>query len=190
MLASLATVKAELALATAADDTFLEALIAQASASIERYCGRTFAVAERTQTIRVSRWRERLVLDRTPVQDVASVTLNGVPLDSGAYEVESPSTGFLLRLGAASRSVGWLAGTVVVTYTAGFATTPADVERCCVELCARAYHARGRDPALRSYESPDVESMTFFDPDKVAMRSGLPEDIADRLDAYCAEAVV
>lgn len=183
MLTTLATVKAELQ-SPDSDDDYLTTLIEQASASIETFCGRSFAAAEKTETHRPDRWRERLILDRTPVASVASVVLNGKTLDAPAVEVESPGAGFLLRIDADGNSLGWPAGRVVVTYTAGYASTPPDVERCCIDLVSRAYFARGRDPALRSYENPDVETMSYFDPDKLEMRDGLPKDIADRLGAY------
>ena len=183
MLTTLATVKAELQ-SPDTDDTFLTTLIGQASASIETFCGRSFASATQTQIIRRERWRERLMLDRTPVVAVASVVLNGTPLAPDAVEIDDADAGFLLRLDGSSCSIGWPAGRVVVTYTAGYSSTPPDVERCCIDLVKLAYFARDRDPALRSYENVDVESVSYFDPDKTAMRGGLPADIADRLSAH------
>ncbi len=184
MLTTLATVKAELGITGTDDDAYLETLIEQASASIETFCGRSFASASQAQTFRLDRWRERLMLDRTPVASVASVVLNGTTLDGAAVEVESPGAGFLLRVDGNGCSLGWPAGRVVVTYTAGYASTPADVERCCIDLVKLSYFARGRDPVLRSEKILDVIDQSWFDPDKVEMRGGLPADIADRLDAY------
>ncbi|HYF88980.1 phage head-tail connector protein [Azospirillum sp.] len=183
MLTTLAKVKAELQ-SPDADDTLLTTLIEQASATIETFCGRSFAAAAATETYRIARWRERLILERTPVVSVASVLLNGETLDPAAYEVESPGAGFLLRLDGSGCSIGWPAGRVAVTYTAGYSATPPDVERCCIDVVKLGYFARCRDPMLRSYENPDVERMSWTDPDKVVMRGGLPADIADRLDAY------
>lgn len=183
MLTTLAKVKAELQ-SPDADDALLTTLIEQASATIETFCGRSFAAAAGTETIRLDRWRERLILDRTPVVSVASVVLSGQALDPASYEVESSGSGFLLRLDASSCSIGWPVGRVVVTYTAGYSATPPDVERCCIDLVSRAYFARGRDPALRSEKILDVIDQSWFDPDKVEMRGGFPADIADRLTAY------
>ncbi|WP_207479565.1 hypothetical protein [Arenibaculum pallidiluteum] len=158
-------------------------LIRQVSAEVETYCGRTFASASRTQTIRLPRWRERLILDRTPVVSIASVAQNGEALTADEIEIEDSGAGFLLRVDAAGCSLGWC-GKVVVTYVAGYASTPADVERCVLDLCVRAYHGRGRDPLLRSERILDVIDQSWMDTDKVEMRGGLPVDVADRLCAY------
>lgn len=166
------------------DDDYLETLIEQASASIETFCRRSFAPVEATETIRGDRQRGRLILDRVPVISVAAVVLNGEALSNGGWEVENADAGFLLRVDTSGHSVGWPVGKVDVTYTAGYAAIPADVERCCIDLCLRAYHARGRDPALRSYENPDVEKMSWSASDSVKTVDGLPEDIAGRLGCY------
>lgn len=183
MLVALGELKVELQ-SPDSDDDYLETLIEQASASIETFCGRSFAAAEMTETIRGDRQRGRLILDRVPVISVAAVVLNGEALPNGSWEVESAEAGFLLRVDASGHSIGWPVGKVEVTYTAGFAPIPPDAERCCLDLCVRAYHARGRDPALRSYENPDVEKMSWSASDSVKTVDGLPEDIAGRLGGY------
>lgn len=51
-------------------------------------------------------------------------------------------------------------------------------------MVTAAWAARGRDRSIRSYESPDVETITYMDADKIVMKSGLPAYIATRLDQY------
>ncbi|AWK85033.1 phage head-tail connector protein [Azospirillum thermophilum] len=183
MLTTLAKVKAELQ-SPDADDALLTTLIEQASATIETFCGRSFAAAAGTETIRLDRWRERLILDRTPVVSVASVVLNGQALDPASYEVENSGSGFLLRLDASSCSIGWPVGRVVVTYTAGYSATPPDVERCCIDMVKLSYFSRSRDPLLRSEDVQDVVSKTWTAVPSVETLGGLPADIAGRLSGY------
>ncbi|MBB3264052.1 hypothetical protein FHW79_001667 [Azospirillum sp. OGB3] len=184
MLTTADALKAELDITGPDQDLSLELLIRQWSATIERYCRRSFAAVEATETIRGDRQRGRLILNRVPVVSVTAVVLNGEALLDGGWEVEDADAGFLLRMDASGHSLGWPVGKVEVTYTAGFAAIPPDVERCCLDLCVRAYHARGRDPALRSYENPDVEKMSWSASDTVKTVGGLPEDIAGRLGGY------
>lgn len=184
MLTTLDALKAELDIADAASDTALTALIGQWSATVETFCRRSFAVAETTDMIRLDKPCKRLVLERVPVTVVSAVTVAGTALDPSAVEIDHADAGFLLRVNAAGRSLGWPVDRIVVTYIAGYATTPPDVERCVLDLCVRAWTARGRDPALRSEKILDVIDQSYVDPDKVAMRDGLPADVADRLDSY------
>jgi len=189
-LTTLATLKAELGISDNSQDAYLTALLAQQSAAVEAYCSRVFGRRAVTDTFRSDVRRARLVLSARPVISVTSVTEAGTVLTAADYEADS-AAGLLLRLDGADGPSCWAAGKTVVVYQAGYVLPgepspdlPADIERACIDLCVRAHAAKGRDPALRSYQNPDVESLSYFDPDKTELRGGLPADIAGRLDPH------
>lgn len=167
--------------------------IRQWSAAIESYCGREFGERGLEDVFRLQAPRPTLMLTAYPVSSISAVVEAGTTLAEGDYEADADA-GILTRLRGDFVSL-WRPGKITVAYQAGYvlpsddaeaepSTLPADIERCCIELVARAVQSQGRDPALRSYESPDVETITFMDADKIVMKSGLPADIATRLDQY------
>lgn len=189
-LTTLEAVKAELSLSGPGDDAWLTDTIARASATIERYCGRVFALETVQETFRIDRATDLLVLSRWPVAAIVSIVAGGVGLAADGWEVDADN-GDLYRIGVGDRRKVWPIGKTVVTYRAGFILPgaegrdlPADIEAACIALCARAFHAKGRDPALRSYENPDVESYSFVDPDRLLTVDGIPADVAERLRPY------
>lgn len=189
-LTTLNAVKAELGLSGTGDDAWLADTIARTSATIRRWCGRAFALETVRESFRLPVSTEVLSLSRWPVVSVVSVTEDGDTLAPGAFETED-DTGFVYRLTGSNSRRDWPAGKIVVEYRAGYVlpgnsdrTLPEDVEAACIALCIRAFHAKGRDPALRSYQNPDVESYSLLDPDKTAMIDGLPADVAGRLWSY------
>jgi hypothetical protein len=184
MLTTLDRLKSELTITGTDDDTLLTSIIVEKSAEIQTYCSRSFASVGATETYRPGMCRKRLVLRRQPVSEVHSITVNGVVLDSGDFEIEDAAAGFLLRVDQNGCSIGWPPGRIDVTYTAGFIAVPADVERCVLDLCVRAWFARGRDPALRSEKILDVIDSSWTASDSAATKGGLPRDVAERLDAY------
>lgn len=189
-LTTLEAVKAELSLSGTGDDAWLTDTIARAGATIERWCGRVFALETVQETFRIDRATDLLVLSRWPVAAVVNVVAGGVGLDADGWELDADN-GDLYRLGTADQRKLWPIGKTVVAYSAGFIlpgaegrNLPADIEAACIALCVRAFHAKGRDPALRSYENPDVESYSFVDPDKLLTVDGLPADVAERLRPF------
>lgn len=189
MLTTSAAINAELG----TDGVDYDAKIEQWSATIESYCSRTFGLRDLSDIFRHRTLRTVLMLTAYPVSAISSVTEGETALDEAAYELNAAS-GLLTRLRGDFVSM-WRPGKVEVAYSAGYilpsdapdapeATLPADIQQCCVELVARAVQLQGRDPTLRSYESPDVETITFMDADKIEMKRGLPADIAARLDPY------
>lgn len=189
-LTTLEAVKAELSLSGTGDDAWLTDTIARASAIIARWCGRVFALETVQETYRIDRATDLLVLSRWPVAAVVSIVAGGAWLAADGWEVDA-ANGDLYRLGVGDQRKVWPIGKTVVTYSAGFilpgaegCDLPADIEAACIALCVRAFPAKGRDPALRSYENPDVEKYSFVDPDKLLTVDGLPTDVAERLRPY------
>jgi uncharacterized phiE125 gp8 family phage protein len=163
-LTVLATLKAELQITDATSEAYLSDLIRQASDAIARFCNRVFARQGYEETIRLSRPLDALVLSRVPVAAITAVTEDGAALAEGAdFEVESES-GLLHRLRSDCR-VRWCARKVVVTYEAGYELLgglPYDVERACLDTCKAWWHARGRDPMLRSESDQSIGSVSYI----------------------------
>lgn len=188
-LTTLTDAKAALAVTGTDDDAFLTSAIERASAMVETYCGRVFGLREVTDTVRINCRKPRLIL-AAPVASITSVTEAGTLLTTADYELDAEA-GLLSRLDSSDNIVSWAIGKTVVVYEVGYvlpgnngANLPADIQACTIDLVARAYHARGRDPSLRSEKILDVIQQSWSAVDSVTTRGGLPLDVAERLDPY------
>lgn len=185
-LATLAAVKAELAITDDAQDSHLGDLLDQASAAIAVYCSRVFGLEAVQETFRWAGPAETLVLARVPVVSIASVTEDGTALAAEDYEVDE-GAGLLYRLRGDYRS-RWCARKVVVSYSAGWllpedegANLPADVTRACLLTVSAWWHARGRDPMLRSESDQSIGAVSYI---ATADMGGLPPQAQALLAPY------
>lgn len=130
-----------LSLAAGQDDALLGALCTRASAFVQSMLNRKLMTATYTDTFS-GRGNNRIGLPNYPVTAVASVTVDGtaIPAATGALD-----SGFLfdenlvyLRGYVFARGVR----NVVIAYTAGFDTVPADVQQACIEIVAAKYKRR------------------------------------------------
>lgn len=187
-LATAVDVRAELMLPGGTFDNDLNGLILQASDTIASGCGgRVFGREGLRETFRSVR-TEELVLARDPVAAVTSIVADGSTLVEGTdFELDAMA-GILYRLAGDSRCA-WRVSKVTVEYEAGWllpsqagagdvGALPTDVRRICIERVARAWNGRGRDATIRSEGTDGVDSISYFDPDK------LSTDEADRLRGY------
>jgi hypothetical protein len=71
---------------------------------------------------------------------------------------------------------------ITVRYTAGYATTPADLEQICIDLVNVYYRSRERDTSVKSEKLGD-HSITFIDGGAGGARD-IPSHIAKRLAPY------
>ena len=137
----------------------LTTLVANASAFIERYCGRTFEQGTYTET-RNGNGAEAIYLRQGPIVSVQSVSVDGIAIPAApdaisygyvfddrrvylrGYARVSPSTpGTLIgSVGSFRRGIQ----NVVIAYTAGYAVIPPDLNQACVELVADKYAKRKR----------------------------------------------
>lgn len=131
-------------LTNATDDAVLTRLITAASQYIQTWLNRTIA-----STVYVENYNGtggfRLVLPNYPVTAVASVTVNAVPVPAAAPG--SATSGFLFDgFGLYLRGYRFTEGfqNIAVTYTAGFPSTPPELEQACIELVALRYKERDR----------------------------------------------
>lgn len=157
-------VKAELQITTAANDAYLDNLIAEVSDACARHCSRTGWGRETVRQIeRPTTPRECIILDRDLLPTIAAITEDGVALAVTDYELD----GSLLYRLSSDRRVSWTASKIVLDYSAGFATLtnlPFDLERAALEWIKACYAGRGKNPLVRSESAQDVGSVSYFDP--------------------------
>jgi hypothetical protein len=138
-LTTLANLEAWLGLASGnADEPLLSRLITAVSAYIETWCDRPFASQAYTET-RDGTGALRMAFAQTPVTAVTSVTVGGQAIPAGDA-VSAPGYFFtptMLTLNGYEFARGL--GNVQLAYTAGFATTPPEIEQACIELAAFRY---------------------------------------------------
>ncbi|MFI4947771.1 MAG: hypothetical protein ACHQC9_03105 [Alphaproteobacteria bacterium] len=148
-LCALADVKAWLQTGQSAfpdtDDALLTRLITAASQFIQTWLNRQIAPGD-WQEVRDGSGGQRLVFANFPVTAVLSLSIDGLeitpaPSDGGygAGYVFSP-TDLALRGYVFTRR----AQNVIVSYTAGYASTPPDIAQACIELVCQRYRERTR----------------------------------------------
>lgn len=171
-LTTLATVKAELGLTGSAEnDSVLERLINAASDAAERYCRRSFSRATVTDERVKGFARPRLMLARTPVVSVTSITINGSTVDSAGYYIESAEAGIVYRKAGWQSTALPAAGLVVqdlepgteealylCTYVGGYQTPgqggtrtlPYDLEQAVLDTVVNLWRNRGKYVGLQT----------------------------------------
>ena len=143
-LTTLANVKPWLNIASGTDDTLLSRLISASSDFIQTWLNRQIAQAAYTET-RDGTGGTKLMFANYPVTAVSSVVIDGVTIP--------PSTSPSMPGYVFSQTVLSLRGSYVFTYdvqnvqiayTAGFVTTPTEIEQACIELVSLRYRERSR----------------------------------------------
>jgi len=181
----------------AVTDTVLATIIDQATASMARFAnlaveGRGTPPTFAAEVLRASwpvSWIERgsqLMLPwRVPITEIVSVVESGVGLEPDT-DFQLITGGILLRL-VDDTPAAWAIGKIVVEYRAGWNLpdeAPAELAAA-AEQVKYAALAAGRDPAVRSYTTPDLEQVTFSVPggDSIG-RSGLLIQVEAALSPY------
>ena len=137
-----------------AEANLLAALLTAASDSVERYCGRAFLSAERTETYSGSGGYV-LFLRCYPVTSIA--TIKWLDEDAVATEITSGNRVNLrtgeLRLTYECFPYGF--ENITVKYTAGFTTIPEAVQEAVVQIVAQLYADGLQDATLASEKLGD-----------------------------------
>ena len=147
-LCQLTDVKTYLGITDTNSDTVLTALVTNVSAAIESYCNRTFAQTSYTET-RNGGCGPKLFLANGPITAVSSLSVNGQGVSpapdavSGGYVFDS-NVLYIRPGGAGPQECCKGIQNVVVSYTAGYATTPYDITQACVLWVAAIYAKRNR----------------------------------------------
>ncbi|TWB22140.1 putative phiE125 gp8 family phage protein [Nitrospirillum amazonense] len=165
-LVTLADAKAWLNITDSSTDDLLSSAISRASAAVTSYIGRQVLAGSYRETIELPPLAKELVLSRWPVTTLTAVTVDGDALDVDTAARLDGDTGTLARLDSTGRSRPWswaCRAVLVVEYTAGFDTAPADIQDAVLQLIIAAWSARGRDPGLRSIGIGDI-SLSYLAP--------------------------
>lgn len=151
-LTSLADVKAWLQTSQSAfpstDDALLTRLITAASQYIQTWLNRRIAVADYQET-RDGTGGRHLHFACFPVSAVLSLTIDGfaIPPAPPPAPNSGPTAGYVFSATQVSlRGYCFWRGAqnIVVSYTAGYATTPPELAQACIELVALRYRERTR----------------------------------------------
>lgn len=142
-LTTLASVKAWLGITSNTDDALLGRLITAYSEYVQTWLSRDL-MSHPVQEVRDGTGGQVMVFAQYPVTAVASVVIDGVslPVSTGHF---SPGFSFseqslIVRGYRFSRGVG----NVEISYTAGFASVPPEIEQAVIELIALRYKERDR----------------------------------------------
>jgi hypothetical protein len=168
-LTDLPTVKAWLGIPSGSteDDALLTGLITAASQFIQTWLNRQLMQATYTE-VRDGTGGQRLVFMNYPVTSVASLTVGMLTVNpvsnpsTGTY----PNAGYLftpteIRLNDLYFERGF--GNVQVTYTAGYATVPPDVQQAATELVSLRYRERDRIGHASKAVGGETVSYTIVD---------------------------
>lgn len=177
------------ALLTEFDTRLADAIAAECNVAVGAGAPPTLLQETISETFRFVSDTE-LVLGRRHNVVVASVTVDGVTLDSGDYFVDSEA-GFLYRL-LNDQPGYWLADKIVVVYQAGFPANaiPGDLQQAAVELLRLAWLDRTRNPSLKSDRTEIVGVETIQRDYWVGSIPGLanagpvPDVVAGRLQRF------
>jgi hypothetical protein len=175
--------------ADTSDDAALTQHIAAVSQAINNWCDRIFVVQGYRDQLRevTGNFGEPLVMRQYPivVDDTTGpavvVTQDGGVVDPTLMEV-FPETGGLYRLDGSLAPVAWAASLLVVDYTAGFETIPADVQSAALEWITSRWFSIGSDPTLSRERITDVIDL-YYSPASTA-GNAIPPNVRDLLGAY------
>jgi hypothetical protein len=169
-LTTVDTVKQELGLAAgdSSQDALIGTLIHQCSDIVAAHLGRVLGEEAVTETFwpeAGAEWLEYLFLDRYPVSEIATVTVDDVELTSSDYRLDS-ATGILYRLDESGYPSAWdICKAAVISYTGGYElldSVPWALERGTVLLVKESFAQVGRDPRVRSEEIPGLGSVDYW----------------------------
>lgn len=209
MLCTLANLKTYLGITTTTQDDLLTMLIKQASAMIENYLGYPLARAENTEVHNVNN-NQLLLLDKQPIQSVASVEIGGQAITDFKLIPKYSSVGILYR------GLGWcgeyytrgmtydaVSGVyeIEVVYTSGYYlpndtgyvegasdSLPYDIVTACILACAEAYNVKMNNAeGIKSYSEGGI-STTYADKGTMA-DCGLSDKVCSMLVDYRKQAV-
>ena len=174
-LTTLQNVKDWLGLESDDDDTLLTRMVSAISEYIQSWLNRDLLTAAYTEILD-GNGGVKLMLSNYPVNTVTSLTVDGQTIPSA---VDSQGAGYMvtpnLILLLGSYSFTKALQNVVVSYTAGFAVTPPEIEQAVIELIALRYKERDRIGHVS--KSLGGETVTFSQKD-------FPADVLTILNNY------
>ncbi len=188
-LTDLATVKTELGITASTYDTQLDRYITVASLAAGQYCNRVFVVETVQDRFDITFARLRfggephLQASRWPIVTMSSLTESGTALVKDTDYKVDVVTGKFIRLDTNGDPTTWGQSPVLATYSAGFATIPADLEDAVIRMIRGRWFAKDRDPYTRQESIPGVRDISYWVPTGPDAGNMTP-DVADILENY------
>jgi hypothetical protein len=186
-LVSLDDLKAELGITNNDKDDLLGDLLDQTSAAIESYLGRRLPVETVTEVMRddeIPYDDQPVWLRRYPVSSITSIVADGETLQVSEYDFDGDD-GSVWHVDGDGDADAWGAiRKLTITYTAGYSTIPADIQRATLDFSKSKYYSQLRDPSMRSEEIPGVIKQEFWVGQVGTEMNGIPSIIASSLDTY------
>jgi len=141
------------------DNDFLQRSVNEWSDTIENRTGRTFKSTDYTDEVHDG-GKKSVTLQNFPVTAISEITVDGAALGTSDYTLKEKSGIIRLKSG---HVFGGGPGSILVTYTGGFTTTPGDLKRGCKQLVALEYYlsGRGRKALAKRSESTGEGSTTY-----------------------------
>jgi uncharacterized phiE125 gp8 family phage protein len=166
-LVSLANVKSWLAITATTDDTLLTRLVTAVSQFIQTWINRDLA-SQAYSEIRNGHGGTVMSFRDFPVTAVSSVVIDGnsIPLapDTVSLGYRFTETSLILQGYVFTRG----AANVQISYTAGYASIPTEIEQACIELVSLRYRERDRiGHASKSLAGETVQFIVKDMPDSV-----------------------
>lgn len=133
-----------------ADDTLLQKTITRVSAEIEKRCNRIFLAANYTEYY-AGNGGNKLCLKHWPVNSIASLYIDDdrqwesddlIDSDDIIISDELPGLIILDNGELFSKTINNIEN-IKITYNAGYATIPSDLEQRCIEICVARYMKSG-----------------------------------------------
>ena len=168
-LTTLANAKEYLGLTNTVNDSLISRLISAASNFMQTWMSRTIAL-QTYNDVRNGMNGNRMVLLNQPIVSIISLGINGLvvpvrpPLGPGAsipppfgFTFDDTSimlTGYLFCQGFQN---------VYITYTAGFATTPPDIEQACIDMIGDWF--KYKDRIGKNSEGIEGQTISFLNPE-------------------------
>lgn len=154
-------------------DDVLQAIISSVSNLIKVYCGRTFIdhyAIPKEEIQSVTAGRTALILEEIPLGVVSGVNNAGTDITS-EIKIDTQA-GIIFKADGGYFTPG--TDIITITYTGGFAETPADIKLAAFELTD--YYANSEHTARKSFGGSSIE----YHPDK----NSWPYHIQSILDMY------
>jgi hypothetical protein len=141
------------------DDALLSRLITASSDWIKQYCNRDFVQTNYTELRNGFANQTKMAFKNYPVTSISSVYINDllVPQSTSHGMVGWIQVGDFLYLRGRTFTTGY--GNVSLTYTAGYATIPYDLEQACIEITAWRY--KEKDRIAQNNKSIQGENISF-----------------------------
>jgi hypothetical protein len=158
-MTTLDNVKQYIGVSSTDDDALLSRLITAVSEGFESCLNRVISSAQYTE-LRDGNGKQAMMFANMPATAVSSVKVNGVSIPA-APDITSYGYRFdesLLTLNGATFEKG--RRNIEIAYTAGYVTTPKDLEQACIEVVALRY--KERDRIGHQSKSIGGENVTFI----------------------------